>query len=207
MCDPVTLSIAAGSAAGYGSFVVGAGAITTGAAVGIGLTVGMGVLQYSAARNAQKAKDAMYDNQVKRANTELEQENLEMLQNSNVIGRKYQKEFVKLASKMSGKGIALGSASYKAQFETLADDKRDDLSLAKLSGLEKMAVTESYKQDILTEKSASRQAYKTNQITNLFKTGRDISILGSEFSRAPSDDGNKGSSISSTYDAYQGPKV
>jgi len=187
MCDPVTLSVAAGSAAGYGSFVAGAGAISAGAAVGIGLTVGMGVMQYSAARNAQKAKDAMYNNQVKRANTELEQENLEMLQNSNVIGRKYQKEFVKLASKMSGKGIALGSASYKAQFETLADDKRDDLSLAKLSGLEKMAVTESYKQDILTEKSASRQAYKTNQITNLFKTGRDISVLGSEFSTAPSD--------------------
>ncbi|BAQ86838.1 hypothetical protein [uncultured Mediterranean phage uvMED] len=187
MCDPVTLSIAAGSAAGYGSFVAGAGAISAGAAVGIGLTVGMGVMQYSAARNAQKAKDAMYDNQVKRANTELEQENLEMLQNSNIIGRKYQKEFVKLASKMSGKGIALGSASYKAQFETLGDDKKDDLSLAKLSGLEKMAVTESYKQDILTEKSASRQAYKTNQITNLFKTGRDISVLGSEFSTAPSD--------------------
>ena len=186
MCDPVTLAVASGTAATFGTAAITGTAINAGA-IGIGLTVGMGVMQYSAARNAQKAKDAMYDNQVKRAQTELEQENLEMILNSNVIGRKYQKEFVKLASKMSGRGIALGSASYKAQFETLADDKRDDLSLARLSGLEKMAVTESYKQDILTEKSASRQAYKTNQITNLFKTGRDISILGGEISNPPSD--------------------
>ena len=186
MCDPVTLAVASGTAATFGTAAITGTAINAGA-IGIGLTVGMGVMQYSAARNAQKAKDAMYDNQVKRAQTELEQENLEMILNSNVIGRKYQKEFVKLASKMSGKGIVLGSASYKAQFETLADDKRDDLSLARLSGLEKMAVTESYKQDILTEKSASRQAYKTNQITNLFKTGRDLSILGSEISNPPSD--------------------
>lgn len=186
MCDPVTLAVASGTAATFGTAAIASTGINA-AAIGVGLTVGMGVMQYSAARNAQKAKDAMYDNQVKRANTELEQENLEMILNSNVIGRKYQKEFVKLASKMSGKGIVLGSASYKAQFETLADDKRDDLSLARLSGLEKMAVTESYKQDILTEKSASRQAYKTNQITNLFKTGRDISILGGEISNPPSD--------------------
>jgi len=198
MCDPVTLAVAAGTGATFGTAAITGTGITAGA-IGIGLTVGMGVMQYASARNTQKAKDAMYDNQVKRARTELEQENLEMILNSNVIGRKYQKEFVKLVSKLSNKGITLGSASYKAQLKTLADDKRDDLSLARLSGLEKMQITESYKQDILTEKSAAAQAYKTNQITNLFKTGRDISVLGSEISTAPpdSDDGTDYTALSS----------
>jgi len=188
MCDPVTLSIAAGSAAGYGSFIAGAGAISAGAAVGIGLTVGMGVMQYSANKQAQKAREAQYDSQASRYKTELEQENLEMLNNSNVISKKYNEEFKKMASKMSSKGIALGSGSYKAQFETLADDKRDDLSLAKLSGLEKMAVTQSYKDDVLAEKSASKQAYKTNQTLSIFKSGRDISMLSREMSTKPTND-------------------
>lgn len=205
MCDPVTLAIAAGSASGYGAAVLGAGAISTGAAIGIGLTVGMGVMQYASARQANKAQNKAYDATDSRLKTEMEQKNLKMILDSNQINKEYQKERAKMISTFAARGITLGGKSINAAFKSLSDDQQDDLALSKLSSLESQTVTSLNISDNQAAKDASNQAYKSDRITSLFQTGRQLTSSFSEISGTKPIDKSKGSSVTSTYNSYKGP--
>tara|TARA_B110000444_G_scaffold224485_1_gene227696 strand:- start:1236 stop:1853 length:618 start_codon:yes stop_codon:yes gene_type:complete len=203
MCDPVTLAVAAGSAAGYGATVYGVGTV---AAVGIGLTVGMGVMQYSALGEANKAQNKAYDATDSRLKTEMEQKNLKMILDSNKINKDYQKERAKMISTFAARGITLGGKSINAAFKSLDEEQQEDLSLAKLSNLESQTVTSLNISDNQDAKEASNQAYKSDRILSLFQTGRQLTGQVKELSGTkPSSKSNEGSSISSTYNSYTGP--
>lgn len=205
MCDPVTLAVVAGTSATYGTAAVVGGGITAGM-VGIGLTVGMGVMQFASAREANKAKNKAYDATDSRLKTEMEQKNLKMILDSNKINKDYQKERAKMISTFAARGITLGGKSINAAFKSLSDDQQDDLALSKLSSLESQTVTSLNISDNQAAKEASNQAYKSDRITSLFQTGRQLTGGFSELSGAkPSSKSNEGSSISSTYNSYTGP--
>jgi len=176
MCDPVTLAVAAGAGSGYlaaGATIAGV-TISTGAAVGIGLTVGMGVMQYASARTANKFANQAYDAKDSRLKTEMEQKNLKMILDSNKINKEYQKERAKMISTFAARGITLGGKSVNAAFMSLSDDQQDDLALSKLSSLESQTVTSLNISDNQIEKEASNQAYKSDRIASLFQTGRQL---------------------------------
>ena len=113
MCDPVTLAVAAGAGATYGTAAIVGTGVTAGM-VGIGLTVGMGVMQYASAREANKAKNKAYDATDSRLKTEMEQKNLKMILDSNKINKDYQKERAKMISTFAARGITLGGKSINA---------------------------------------------------------------------------------------------
>jgi len=204
MCDPVTLAVVAGTGATYGTAAVVGGAVTTGM-IGIGLTVGMGVMQYASARQANKAQNKAYDATDTRLKTEMEQKNLKMILDSNQINKEYQKERVKMLSTFAARGITLGGQSINAAFKTMDDDERDDLALAGLSNLESQTVTAANISDNEAAKDASNQAYKTDRALSLFQTGRQLTSSFSEISGAKPIDKSKGSSVTSTYNSYKGP--
>lgn len=206
MCDPVTLAVVAGTGATYGTAAIVGTGVTAGM-VGIGLTVGMGVMQFASAREANKAKNKAYDATDSRLKTEMEQKNLKMILDSNKINKDYQKERAKMISTFAARGITLGGKSINAAFKSLSDDQQDDLALSKLSSLESQTVTSLNISDNQAAKEASNQAYKSDRITSLFQTGRQLTGSFSELSGTkPSSKLNEGSSISSTYNSYTGPK-
>jgi hypothetical protein len=180
MCDPVTMAIMAGGASGTAAMAYGSATLFT--AVGIGMTVGSTVLQLSSMGAQQKIDEQRYNEQARRYRTEKEQENLEMLKNQNILKRKYRDEFIKTYSGQSGKGITLGSTSYKQQLVSVMEDYKEDISNVTLSGLEKMANTESLARDVLLAKKGSKQRYKTQVFGTVANLGANLSLLGRELS-------------------------
>ena len=184
MCDPVTMAVATGVGSGYGAFTLGAGSISAGAAIGIGLTVGTTVLQYSSMRQQEKLDEYKYNTQANRYKTEREQKNLQMIKEQNILKRKYNDDYRKKLISQAGRGIDLSSVSYKAQFRTLAEDRRDDISTVTLSGLESMTKSNELMQDALVAKDAAKEGYKTQLASSVLKTGITAFTLGREFDKA-----------------------
>ena len=187
MCDPVTMGIAAGAASGYGAFAATAGtasAISAGTAIGIGLTVGTSVLQYSSMKQQSKLDEYKYNTQANRYKTEREQKNLQMMKDSVSLKRKYNEEYRKKLISQAGRGIDLSSVSYKAQFKTLTEDRRDDISTIRLSGLESMTKSNELMSDALVAKDAAKAGYKTQLATSVLSTGITAFTLGREFDKA-----------------------
>ena len=135
MCDPVTLSLAAGAGATYGTTLI-AGTGLTASAVSVGLTVAGTGLTMASQQQARKLEEAKFEMQERRYRSEAEQERIATLETANDRKKAYFRSLSDNYARTAGRGITQASPSATSVLQSNREVLRQDLSAISLTGFE-----------------------------------------------------------------------
>ena len=155
MCDPVTLSIAAGAGSAYGTtLIAGTSATALTTAASIGLTVAGTGLTMASQQQARKLEEAKFEMQERRYRSEAEQERIATLEKANERKKAYFRSLSENYARTAGRGITQASPSATSVLQSNRDVLRQDLSAISLTGFER----ELFNRDMAKEAGIARQA-------------------------------------------------
>ena len=158
MCDPVTLSVAAGAASGYATY--GAAVGTLGATAGlmtaasVGLTVAGTGMSIASQRQARKLEESKFEMQQRRYKDEAAQERIATEQKENERKRNYFRSLSTNYAMSAGRGITRDSPSASRILESNKEILRQDLDAISLTGFER----EMFNRGMSQEAGIARQA-------------------------------------------------
>lgn len=156
MCDPVTLSVAAGAGSAYGTtLIAGTTATALASAASIGLTVAGTGMSMAAQRQARKLEEAKFEMQERRYSAEIQEERIAALDQANNRKKDYMKKMSAFYATTAGRGITQSSPSATALLTSNEDILRQDLNALSLSSFERTMFNQSMKDEATIAKQAS----------------------------------------------------
>ena len=154
MCDPVTLSLAAGAGATYGTTLI-AGTGLTASAVSVGLTVAGTGLTMASQQQARKLEEAKFEAQEQRYLAEIEEERIAAADAANLRKKDYIKKMSTFYANTAGRGITAASPSATAILSSNREILRQDLNALSLSSFEKRIMSKSMADEARLARQAS----------------------------------------------------
>ena len=181
MCDPVTLSLAAGAGATYGTTLIAGTGLTT-SALSVGLTVAGTGLTMASQQQARKLEEAKFEAQEQRYLAEIEEERIAAADAANLRKKDYIKKMSTFYANTAGRGITAASPSATAILSSNREILRQDLNALSLSSFEKRIMSRSMANEArLARQASSPVSELATAVSGFSKTS---SLLG-EIDRKP----------------------
>lgn len=189
MCDPVTAGVVLGAGAGTAAYTAGTATLMT--AVSVGMTVGSGVMQIGAAREANKQdkiaaglQKQQYQSQADRYKAQAEARDNEMQRELVDRKRQYLQNLSSNQAWMGTTGATMDSGSFRALLQDNYETYKDDASAIGLMGTEAKYESLSMARDSLTAKASVDPLLKSKQKARTLNT---LSSVGGQLAEVGTD--------------------